>query len=161
MLTLVEKILFIIAVAASIYFAFIGFRKVYRVIMRGADPKPNLKEMLQRLWHAAVTWITTGAMWQTRPWSSMFHIMISLGFIFYFLVNFGDVVEAMLPVTFLGHNIIGDFYRFLADLATMSVLIGIIYFIFRRFVFHDKALTYHENVKLLDRIKAGGIRRDS
>ena len=65
------------------------------------------------------------------------------------------------PFTFLGDNLLGDFYRFLADLATMSVLIGIIYFILRRFVFRDKALTYRDNIKLLDRVKNGGIRRDS
>ncbi len=87
--------------------------------------------------------------------------MISAGFVFYFLVNFGDVLEGLFPITFLGNNLLGDFYRFLADLATMSVLIGIIYFILRRFVFHDKALTYRENIKLLDRVKNGGIRRDS
>ena len=161
MLTIFEKILFIIAVCASVYYGFIGFRKVYRVVMRGQGEKPTVKLMAGRLWKAAVTWITTGSMWKARPFSSVFHIMISLGFVFYFLVNFGDILEALFPITFLGHNLLGDFYRFLADLATMSVLIGVIYFILRRFVFRDKALTYRDNIKLLDRVKAGGIRRDS
>jgi Fe-S oxidoreductase len=161
MLTLVEKILFIIAVGASLYFAWLGFYKVYKVVMRGEGVKPTFGEMTSRLWYAASTWITTRPIWKTRPWSSLFHIMISLGFVFYFLVNFADVVEGLFPVTFLGHTLLGDIYRFLADLATISVLIGVIYFILRRFVFNDKALTYHENVKLIDSVKAGAIRRDS
>ena len=161
MLTLFEKVLFIAAVCASIYFGYVGFRKVYEVVMRGPGEKPTFRQMMGKLWHAAVTWLTTKPIWKTRPFSSTFHIMISAGFVFYFLVNFGDVLEGLFPITFLGNNLLGDFYRFLADLATMSVLIGIIYFIFRRFVFRDKALTYRENIKLLDRVKNGGIRRDS
>ncbi|MFZ1771552.1 MAG: (Fe-S)-binding protein [Caldilinea sp.] len=161
MLTLIEKLLFIVAVAASLYFAGVGFYKVYKVIMRGSGEKPSFRDMMSRLWYAAYSWITTRPIWKTRPWSSLFHIMISVGFVFYFLVNFGDIIEALFPVTFLGHNIIGDLYRFFADLATISVLIGVIYFILRRFVFNDKALTYHENVKLVERVKQGGIRRDS
>lgn len=152
MLTLVEKILFIVAVGASLYFAGVGFYKVYKVVMRLAGEKPSVKEMLSRVWYAASSWITTRPIWKTRPWSSLFHIMISVGFVFYFLVNFGDIIEALFPVTFLGDNLIGDFYRFLADLATMSVLIGVIYFLLRRFVFNDKALSYRENVKLVERV---------
>jgi len=161
MLTLIEKILFVAAVAASLYFAGVGFYKVYKAVMRGTGEKPTFGYMMLRLWHAAYTWITTRPIWKTRELTSLFHIMISVGFVFYFLVNFGDVIEGMFPVTFLGENIVGDFYRLLADIATMSVLIGVIYFILRRFVFNDKALTYHENVKLIDRVKQGGIRRDS
>lgn len=161
MLTLIEKILFLLALGASIYVGYVGFRKVYDVVMRGPGEKPSLKEMGRRLWYAAVNWIATKPIWQTRPFSSFFHILISLGFVFYFLVNFGDIVEALFPVTFLGHNLLGDFYRFLADLATVSVLIGVVYFIVRRFLVKDKALDYRENVKLMARVKAGGIRRDS
>jgi len=126
MLTLVEKIFFVAALAASLYFAGVGFYKVYRAVLRGTGEKPTFGYMLSRLWHAAYTWITTRPIWKTRGLSSLFHMMISLGFIFYFLVNFGDVLEGMLPVTFLGQNIVGDIYRLLADIATMSVLISVI-----------------------------------
>jgi len=161
MLTLPEKILFIVAVIAALYFAWQGFARVYRVVMRGQGAKPSAGMMVRRLWAAALKWLTTAPAWKTRRLSTLIHMSISLGFIFYFLVNFGDVLEGMLPVTFLGQNIVGDIYRLLADIATMSVLIGVIYFILRRFVFNDKALSYRENVKLVDRVKQGGIRRDS
>ena len=163
MLTIIEKLLFLVAVGASIYFSFIGFRKVYRVIMRGSGDKPTFKEMGRRLWHAAINWLFTKPIWKTRPVSSIFHIMISLGFVFYFLVNFGDVLDGMLwdGFTFMGEGWIGNMYRLLADIFTMTVLIGMIYFLIRRFVYRSKALTYHDNIKLMDRIKAGGIQRDS
>ncbi len=161
MLTLLEKILFLVAVGASLYYGYVGFRKVYEVVMRGPGDKPSFGQMMGRLWDAAITWITTKPIWKTRPLSSFFHILVSLGFIFYFLVNFGDIVEALFPITFLGHNIIGDIYRFFADLATMSVLIGIVYFILRRFAFNDPALGYRDNIKLVERVKDGRIRRDS
>ena len=161
MLTLFEKILFVVAVAASLYFSAVGFYRVYRVIMRGQGEKPGFGAMGRRLWYAAVTWVTTRPIWKTRTFSSFFHIMVSLGFVFYFLVNFGDVLEGMLPITFFGEGLLGDFYRFVADLATVSVLIGIVYFIVRRFIYNDKALGYHDNVKLMEKVKAGAIRRDS
>lgn len=67
MLTLVEKILFIIAVGASLYFAWLGFFRVYKVVMRGTGDKPTLGGMMSRLWYAASTWITTRPIWKTRP----------------------------------------------------------------------------------------------
>ena len=70
-------------------------------------------------------------------------------------------MKALFPITFLGEGLLGDFYRFLADLFTISVLVGMIYFLLRRFVFRDKALTYRDNVKLIEPVKNGGIRRDS
>lgn len=161
MLTLIEKILFIAAVAASLYFSVIGFYRVYRTIMRGEGRKPSLQEVGRQLWNAATTWVTTRPIWKTRPWSSLFHIMVSLGFIFYFLVNLGDILEAFFPLTFMGEGVIGDLYRFLADLATVSVLVGIVYFIQRRFVYDDRALSYRDNIKLVDSVKEGAIRRDS
>lgn len=161
MLTLIEKILFLIAVGASLYFAGAGFYKVYQVVMRGTGEKPTLGDMAARFWYAVSTWITTRPIWKTRPWSSLFHILISLGFVFYFLVNFGDVVEGLFPVTFLGHTLVGNLYRFLADLATISVLVGVVYFIVRRFIYNDKALSYHDNIKLVESVQQGAIRRDS
>jgi Fe-S oxidoreductase len=161
MLTLIEKILFIVAVAASFYFSYVGFSRVFRVVLRGPGVKPKPREMAGRAWSALVTWIITKPIWKTRRISSIFHIMISLGFVFYFLVNFGDVLEGLFPITFLGTGFIGNTYRFLSDIFSISVLTGMVYFLLRRFVFNSKALQYRDNVMLMDRVKEGGIRRDS
>lgn len=161
MLTLIEKLLFILAVIASVYFGYVGFAKVFKVVMRGPGAKPTRDEMISRLVDAGVRWITTRPIWKTRTITSIFHIMISAGFVFYFLVNFGDVLEGLFPITFLGHNIIGNLYRFLSDIFSVSVLVGMVYFLLRRFVFNSPALQYRDNVSLMETIKAGGIRRDS
>jgi Fe-S oxidoreductase len=161
MLTWFEKILFIVALGASIYYGYLGFRKVFQIVMRGTGEKPTLREAQHRLWAAAKTWLTERPIWKTRTLTSIFHAMVAWGFIFYFLVNFGDILQGLFPITFMGEGFIGDVYRFLADIFTMSVLIGIVYFIVRRFVIRDKALSYRDNIMLVDKVKEGGIRRDS
>ncbi|MEZ4621063.1 MAG: hypothetical protein R2867_36945 [Caldilineaceae bacterium] len=54
----------------------------------------------------------------------------------------------------------GQFYRLLVDLTTAGVLVGMIYFLLRRFVFGAPALNYRSNVKLHEKV-TGAIRRDS
>jgi Fe-S oxidoreductase len=162
MLTPIEKILFLVAVAASLYFAYVGFAKVYRVVMRGQGDKPTLGMMFSAFLAAAGKWITTLPAWKTRRFSTLMHFGISVGFVFFFLVNFGDVLEGLLPINFLGgDNWLANGYRLLSDLASVSVLVGMTYFLLRRFVFNSPVLQYHENVLLIDRVKNGGIRRDS
>ncbi|MEZ4656323.1 MAG: (Fe-S)-binding protein [Caldilineaceae bacterium] len=161
MLTWPEKILFVLAVAAALYFGYQNFKKVYLVIRRGQGAPIPQAEMWERAKHALFTWLTFRPIWKTREATSFFHAMIAWGFIFYFLVNLGDVVEGYFNIHFLGMGFVGIVYRFLADLFSMSVLLGIVYFLWRRFVLADPALAYRENVKLVDKVKAGGIRNDS
>ena len=161
MLTLVEKILFAVAVAAALYFGYVHFNRVYQVIRRGKGEMPGRGELVGRLVGAGIEWLTLRPVWKTRTVSSIFHALIAWGFTFYFLVNLGDVIQGFFPVRFLGDGLIGVAYRFLADVLTMAVMIGVVYFLLRRFVFHSPALTYRDNVMLVDKVKAGGIRRDS
>ncbi len=160
MLTLPEKILFIFCVAAAVYYGYLGFKQVYLVIRRGQGDL-NPKQFLAQLWRAAVNWLALLPTWRARKVSSLFHAMIAWGFTFFFLVNFGDVLQGLFPITFLGEGALGDIYRFLADLFSVSVLVGMVYFLIRRFVANAPALKYRSNIKLMDRIKAGGVRRDS
>ncbi len=162
MLTSIEKILFVVAVVASIYYTYVGFAKVYRVVTRGTGTKPTFGFMLRSVWMAAVKWIATLPAWHTRRLSTLFHFGISLGFVFYFLVNFGDVLEGLFPIDFLGRdNWLSNSYRLAADFFTMTVLVGVIYFLLRRFVFNSPRLQYRENIKLIDPVAKGAIRRDS
>ncbi len=87
--------------------------------------------------------------------------MLAWGFTFYFLVNAGEVIQGYFPIVFLGSGPIGDVYRFLADVFSVAVLVGIIYFLIRRFITKDAALTYRKDVKLMPRVARGGVRLDS
>ncbi|CAN5647310.1 (Fe-S)-binding protein [soil metagenome] len=161
MLSLSEKILFVVCVVGALAYAYFDFKAIYQIIWRGQGQKPTWGEIKNRAGAALKTWLTLKPTWKTRPVASIFHAMIAWGFTFYFLVNFGDVVQGYFPITFLGEGFIGAIYRFLADILTASVLIGMIYFLLRRFVLQPQELSYHPNVMLVDRVKAGGIYRDS
>jgi len=161
MLSLSEKFLFIICVIGSLAYAYFDFKNIYQIIWHGSGSKPTWSDIIDRAVAALKTWLTLAPTWKTRPVVTVFHAMVAWGFTFYFLVNFGDVVQGYFPVAFLGEGFIGAAYRFIADILTASVLIGMIYFLVRRFILQPKELTYHGNITLLDRVKVGGIRRDS
>jgi Fe-S oxidoreductase len=161
MLSTSEKVLFVICVIGALAFAYPAWRNVYRVIRRGAGEGPGWAAILSRLGEAARKWITLTPVWKTRPLPSLFHALIAWGFTFYFLVNFGDLLQGYFPITFLGEGMAGDLYRLLADLFTMAVLVGMVYFLLRRFLFASPALSYHPNIKLIEPVRDGSIRRDS
>jgi hypothetical protein len=52
-------------------------------------------------------------------------------FIYYLLVNLGDTLEGFIPDYFLGTGTVGGLYRFIADLLSVGVLIGMLV-MFRR-----------------------------
>ncbi len=161
MLTLTEKLLFLLLTAASLSYALFTFSAVYRVIRRGKGDVPTVAMMRERVVGALLAWLSEYSIWKTRRMTSIFHAFIAWGFTFYFLVNFGDLLQGFFPITFLGEGIVGNLYRLFADLFTTTVLVGMVYFLLRRFVFRTPALQYRENVMLVDAVKNGAIRRDS
>lgn len=161
MLSNSEKILFVICVIGSLAYSYTSWRNIHLMIRRGSGEFPSAHDRWERLIRAAKTWLTLKPTWKIRPVSSLFHALIAWGFTFYFLVNAGDVLQGYFPIRFLGEGPIGMLYRFLADVLTMGVLVGMIYFLIRRFVLESPALSYHENVKLIDAVADGAIRRDS
>ena len=161
MLTLAEKLLFLALSILSLSYAWITFRMVFAVIRRGQGEWPTLGQMQKQAVQALREWLSEGSMWKARPIASVFHAMIAWGFTFYVLVNLGDVLQGFFPITFLGEGILGDLYRLLADLFTASVLVGMLYFLLRRFVFASPALCYHANVRLVEAVQQGATRRDS
>ncbi len=161
MLTLAEKLIFVAAVAVSIYLGFVQFRRVYDVVRRGAGELPGRREVAGRLVQAAGRWLTFGNMWKSRAGAGLFHALIAWGFVFYLLVNLGDLVQGYFPVRFLGEGAIGAGYCFAADVVTVGILIGMVYFLVRRFVARAQELDFHENVMLVEKVKGGAIGRDS
>jgi Fe-S oxidoreductase len=160
MLSLAEKVLFIVAVMVSARLAYRGFSNVAKVIRRG--PGEPLNADVGRFARALGRWIIMKPIWKTRTTADVFHVMIAWGFVFYFLVNLGDVLQGYFPIRFLGEGAAGDAYRFLADVFSVSVLVGMGWFLLRRFVLAGRRqLVIRENVKLIEAARAGGITRDS
>jgi Fe-S oxidoreductase len=162
MLTLIEKIIFVIFVAVMLWLAWRGFHMVWQVISRGSGEAPKPAALVRQAGSALLKWLTTAPAWQMRKLSTLLHWGISLGFVFYLFVNVVDLAEGFFPVHLLaGDDFFSRSYRLLADFFTISVLVGMVYFLIRRFVVQTPRLTYRENVKLIEPVQNGAIRRDS
>ncbi|MCB9097906.1 MAG: 4Fe-4S dicluster domain-containing protein [Anaerolineales bacterium] len=158
MLSLVEKILFVIAVGVSLYYTQVTFSKMITVVQRGQG-QLNLDHLPPRLWTALRALVNQGGIIRHRPVTSLFHYFIAWGFIYYVLVNAVDVLEAFIP-GFHIPGMLGNLYRLLADLLTVAVLIGMTYFLVRRFLVNSAVLTIRDNVTLHPKA-AAGMRTDS
>ncbi|HIP73493.1 MAG TPA: 4Fe-4S dicluster domain-containing protein [Anaerolineae bacterium] len=160
MLTLIEKILFSLLVVISLVAALNTWGQMARIIERGQG-KLYTDHLLRRLWEGFLALFTQGSILRRRKVTSLFHFGVAWGFIFYGLVNAIEVAEAMITgFEFLPDSVPGNLYRLAADLFSVAVLVGIFYFLIRRFAFKDKALTFRDNVKLDEKAK-DGIATDS
>lgn len=163
MLTPVEQMLFILLSLFAIGAAYMGFREVYQIINRG-EGELHLNNLPRRAWQALTVYITQSTTLKTRRWSSLLHLGIVWGFTFYFLVNFGDLLQGFIPnYTFLGETgALYDLYRLTADVLSVAVLVGMAYFMVRRLILpNKKELEYHDNVLLHPKVKDKSILRDS
>jgi Fe-S oxidoreductase len=161
MLTLVEKIVFIIAVLGSLYFTWIGVHRIIKIIGRGQG-KPDWSLARKRLWKVVLKVGTFQPLFRFRLGPSLLHALIGWGFLYFVLVNLADLLNAYIPGFRFGENmgLVGDVYRLLADLFGTGVVIGIVGMEIRRFIIRPKVLTARESIKLDPRARAG-ILRDS
>ena len=157
MLTGIEKVLFLLLAAGSLYYASVKFYDVYRAIARGKSD-PRFDNLRQRILGALWIVFTQRTLLKARPVVSFFHALIFYGFVFYFLVNLVDVLEGF--VSFHARGGLWGPFNWLADLLTASVLIGMIALVIRRFVVRPKDFAFPSNVPLQPDVRAG-ILRDS
>jgi Fe-S oxidoreductase len=159
MLTPAEQILFLVIALTSLYLAQRYFRRAARVIGRG-EGSLHFEKLPARIWRALDVTLTQRTVFRARVATSAAHAFIAWGFLFYILVNAGDVLEGYANVEFLGTGIIGNLYRLAADVLSVLVVLGMIYFLIRRFLAYAPALEFHDNVRLHPKVP-GGLRRDS
>jgi Fe-S oxidoreductase len=161
MLSLPEKFIFILAVFISLYFTWLGVERIVRIMGRGQG-KPVWNLGLQRLGLALAKTITLQPTFQLRPGPSLFHAFVGWGFMFYILVNFGDLLQAYIPgFVFLGEGtVFGEMYRFGADLSSVAVFVGLAYLLIRRFYINPDTLQTRKTVLLHPKARFG-IQRDS
>jgi len=149
MLTVTEKILFVILAIASLYLAYITFSRMFYIINRGTG-ELQYREIPTRIMTGITALINQGQILRDRTVTSLFHYAVAWGFIFYILVNIVDVLEGYIAgFHFLGDTIAGGIYRLLADVLSFGVLLGIIYLLVRRFIAAAPALQTREDVKLM------------
>ena len=155
MLTTIEKIVFILAALASAYAAFVVASRIAKVIGRGKG-SVDWGVVPKRLLAVLVKTTALTPVWRTRFLASFFHALVAWGFMFYLLVNIGDVLEGFFAdFVFMGNGALGNLYRLLADVLSVGVLAGMFLLMVRRFVRKDPALQTRESTLLHPKAKAG------
>ena len=158
MLTLPEKIIFILAVLVSLYAASRVVLRISRTIGRGQG-KVDFGVIPERLASVIGKTISFTPVFRFRFLPSLFHAFVGWAFIFYILVNMGDVLEAFISnFEFLGSGTIGNIYRLTADVLSVAALVGMLTLIIRRFILSPATLTTRKDVLLSPKARAGIVR---
>ncbi len=165
MLTPVEQMLFLILSLLALGAAYAGFRDMVDVIGRG-QRELYLDRLPARVITALRVYLTQNTtLKMRRRWiTSLFHLAVVWGFTYYFLVNAADVIGGFMPnyVFLADAGVLGGIYQLGGDLFSVAVIVGVIYLMIRRLYLPSrKELTFHDNVLLHPKVKAGAIRRDS
>lgn len=159
MLTLPEKILFALAVLATLIAAWTAAKRLIAIIARGHG-RPNWALARKRLVNVLVKTAALTPTWRIRPGPSILHAMVAWAFMYYLLVNAGDVYQAYFGGKFLGEGALGNLYRLGADVLSVSALFGMAALLIRRAAFKPEDLSTRADVLLHPKARAG-IRRDS
>ncbi len=163
MLTDIEKLLFIILGVLTLGATLVGFEEAWKVIQRGqGDLRWN--NFIRRAINALVIYISQRTTLKTRRVTSLLHWGVVIGFTYFFLVNFIDLLYGFIPnFTWPNENaLLPNLYRLFADLTSVAVIVGVTYFLLRRFLLpNKKELKYHSNVLLHPKVAAGAITTDS
>lgn len=155
MLTLPEKIVFVLAALATVYVAWRAVDRLSRIIGRGQG-EVDWRLARQRLGVAVAKSVSLQPTFRTRFLASLFHGLVAWGFIYYLLVNAGDVLEGLIAgYEFLGEGALGNYYRLGADVLSVAVLVGMVALAVRRFVLRPDALTARQDILLHPKARTG------
>ncbi len=154
MLTGWEKAVFIFVLLGSLGATRTTFGNMFRIIGRGSMP---IKwSLLYKRLPAGILALLGKPLFKTRPIVSVIHACVSWGFILYMLVNLIDIISGLFTgFHFLPDSLAGNIYRLFVDVFSVIVLVGILYFLFRRFIKNDPALHINETVMLNNKARQG------
>ena len=160
MLTFPEKIVFIIFTILSMGLSWFTFSRMFKVISIG-NKSINWKKVLLNWADGLGVFASQKTLFKTRPVIGFIHALVAWGFTFYLLVNVFDVLYGFMPgFHFFPNSIVGKSYRVFVDIFTVLVLIGVIYFLVRRFILKDSKLDINPPVMLSETAKIG-MKNDS
>ncbi len=153
MLSIPEKIAFILLALASAYFGGGALYRVYQAIRRG-QPEARPAQWGKALWQVA----SMQTVFKKRPWVSLLHAFVFYGFVYYLLVNVVDGLEGMFGLEARGGFWNG--FNLIADFLTAFILIGIVGLMIRRYLSKPKDFSWNPKTPLHEKVRAG-IPRDS
>jgi Fe-S oxidoreductase/nitrate reductase gamma subunit len=160
MLTLVEKILFVIATLVSLYFTYRGVARIMGHINSGQG-KIDWSLAYKRVWELILKVGLFQPVFRFRLWTSILHGIIGWGFLSFLLINLADLIYAFTNFKLLDHlGWFGNYYRLLADVANVLIIVGIVAMVIRRFILRPATLSTRETTLLNPKARFG-ILRDS
>ncbi len=166
MLTVPEKLSFLVLAAVALWYAYRGFRMVVMVVGRGsrAFHYPRWDALPRRVGAAIARTLSQSTVFKDRPLVSAFHAFVFYGFVFYLFVNVVDVLKGYVPPAWyagVSLGVVGGLFRFGADVLSLLILVGVAFFLLRRFVARDPRLEQNERTLQHEAVLAGAVRRDS
>jgi len=154
MLTGWEKAIFVFVLLGSLGATRTTFSNMFKIIGRGSKPI-DWSLVFKRI-PAGIIALVGKPLFKTRPLATIIHTGVSWGFILYILVNFIDILSGMFShFHFLPDSIVGNIYRLFVDVFSVIVILGVIYFLIRRFIQDDPALHINETVMLNKKARKG------
>jgi len=160
LLTDIEKIIFILFAIVAIGLSYTTFNKMFKAISVGSQ-QIDWKRVLLNFPKGIEVFISQRTLFKTRPVIGFIHALVAWGFTLYLVVNIVDVLYGFIPgFHFFPNYFIGKVYRLFVDIFTVLVLLGVVYFLVRRFIFKDNRLVINEPVMLND-LARKGMRNDS
>jgi Fe-S oxidoreductase len=160
MLTLVEKVLFVLATIASLYYTYRGIARIMGHINSGQG-KIDWSLALKRVWELVLKVGLFQPVFRFRLWTSILHGVVGWGFLSFLLINLGDLIYAFTNFKLLDHTgLFGELYRLLADIVNVLIIVGIVALAIRRFILRPATLTTRETTLLNPKARFG-IMRDS
>lgn len=160
MLTFYEQLVFAVFVLISVVLSYNSFSKMFKIISRGSE-KLHFEHVFSRISEAVSVFLFQKTVLKNRPFVSFIHALIAWAFTLYMLVNVGDVLTAYIDdFHFMGKGIIGNYYRLFVDIFSVLAILGVAFFLFRRFIMGTELLKISENILISDKARKG-MRRDS
>jgi Fe-S oxidoreductase len=160
MLTLVEKILFVVATLASLYYTYRGVALIMQRINSGQG-RIDWSLAYKRIGELIVKVGLFQPVFRFRVGPSILHGLIGWGFLSFLLINLADLIYAYTGFKLLEHTgLFGDAYRLLADFANVVIIVGIVAMAIRRFILRPATLSTRETTLLNPKARFG-ITRDS
>jgi Fe-S oxidoreductase len=160
MFTLAEKILFVLATVASLYYTYKGAQRIVKHISSGQG-KINWSIIPKRIGKLIVKVGLFQSVFRFRLVPSIFHAMIGWSFLSLAAIDLTDPIYAFTGIRVLDRlGLIGHLYQSLADFANAAVLIGILFMVIRRWIVRPVNLSTRETTLLLPGTRFD-IKRDS
>lgn len=138
MLSIFEIVLFAATAVLTVWLSLKEFGRKFRLIGQGKDPiqprKPKFGEMIKRVMLQLCVFLR-------RPVTGFFHAVIFWGFLVFLLITLNHTAEGFVRgFSLFGHGVINDIILFGANIFAFLIILAVIYFLVRRYVFKPSTL---------------------